>query len=316
MDFLDNSKIEQYLRCPRAYWYRYVLGWKSERTSVDLVWGEAWHRVLAAHYIGGQVDECVQAGVNYYREHFSPADDADNLPKTAGALDTCFHHYIQTYEKEDAEYTTLAVEVGFRLEIAPGVWMTGRVDRIAQDNITGDIVIQDHKSSKKMPDGKGVNQWQMSGQAACYLSAVKRKFPEHHVREFQINLTVPRIPTSKLRTGLQRISVQLTEEQLREWVEETVCTQGDIQAATRNVNDPGEHPLYQKNELRQGFRRNQTSCYDFGRLCSFFDQCTTWVNPLEHIQQGPPRGMVVEHWNPLEDLKCGEEWELPLSTGK
>ena len=60
------------------------------------------------------------------------------------------------------------------------------------------------------------------------------------------------------------------------------------------------------------FPRNPTSCYDFGRLCSFFDQCTTWVNPLEHIQQGPPRGMVVDHWNPLEDLKCGEVWELPL----
>lgn len=305
MDFLDNSKIEQYLRCPRAYWYRYVLGWKSERTSVDLVWGEAWHRVLAAYYMGQQVDACVQEGVNYYREHFSPADDADNLPKTAGALDTCFHHYIQTYEKEDAEYTTLAVEVGFRLEIAPGVWVVGRADRIAQDNITGDIVIQDHKSSKKMPDGKGVNQWQMSGQAACYLSAVKRKFPGHHVREFQINLTVPRIPTSKLRTGLQRISVQLTDEMLGLWVREATHYGIEVYSSENGVR---VEPYL----LPERFHRNPTSCYDFGRLCSFFDQCTTWVNPLEHIQQGPPRGMVVDHWNPLEDLKCGEVWELPL----
>ena len=107
--------------------------------------------MLAAHYTGQPVDACVQAGVEYYREHFSQADDADNLPKTAGALNTCFHDYLETYEKEDAEYTTLAVEVGFKLEIAPGVWMTGRVDRIAQDNITGDIIVQDHKSSGNFP---------------------------------------------------------------------------------------------------------------------------------------------------------------------
>jgi hypothetical protein len=70
--------------------------------------------------------------------------------------------------------------------------------------------------------------------------------------------------------------------------------------------------IYQPFNLELSHPRNPTSCYDFGRLCSFFDQCTAWVNPLEHIQQGPPRGMVVDHWNPLEDLKCGEVWELPL----
>jgi len=245
----------------------------------------------------------------YYREHFSPADDADNLPKTAAALSECFKDYVEAYADEDAGYTTLAIEIGFKLEIAPGVWMSGRVDRIAQDNLTGDLLVQDHKSAGRLPDAKGVSQWQMSGQAATYLTAVKRKFPEHHVREFQVNMVVPRIPTSKLKTGLQRISVQLTDEQLSEWQEEAFDRCFQMQDRMTMMTQSGPHL---RDTLREYFPRNPTSCYDFGSLCSYFDQCSTWTNPLDHIGDGPPRGMTVEHWDPLEDLKCSEVWELPL----
>jgi hypothetical protein len=274
---------------------------------VNLIWGEALHRVLAHWYTSGGELRSIVPGEDYYREHYAPTDDADNAPKTCAALGTCFKDYVRVYEKEDQQYTTLAVEIGFKLEIAPGVWMSGRIDQILQDNITGDIVVRDHKSSSRLPDAKGINQWQMNPQAACYLTAAKRKYPEHHVREFEVNVVVPRkVSTAKSGkqspTGLQRISVGLTDEQLKLWKYETTWLHTQI------VDNILEHE--QQGTL--DFSRNPTSCYDFGSLCTYFDQCSVWTNPLDHIDKGPPRGMCVDHWNPLEDLKCEEVWELPL----
>ena len=284
---------------------------------MHLVWGEAWHRVMAAWYENGQPQGfsagnhaeaytlfCIQHGVDYYREHFSPADDENNAPKTCAALGVCFKDYVKAYSKEDEQFTTLAVEIGFKLEIAPGVWMSGRIDQILQDNLTGDIIVRDHKSASQLPDMKGVNQWQMSTQAACYLTATKRKYPEHHVREFEVSLVVPRkVSTAKSGkqspTGLTRISVGLEDGQLGMWREEMTRLLDSI-SFSLNVGN------------LQLFPRNPTSCYSFGRLCTYFDQCSLWTDPLKEVESGPPRGLVVDHWDPLKDLKCSEVWELPL----
>ena len=313
---LDNSRIECYFRCPRRYFYRYHLGWRGERTSVHLVWGEAWHRVMAAWYtnqasmVHQPAPNQLRCGTDYYREHFSPADDENNAPKTCAALGVCFKDYVKAYEKEDTQFTTLAVEIGFKLEIAPGVWMSGRIDQILQDNLTGDIIVRDHKSASQLPDMKGVNQWQMSTQAACYLTAAKRKYSEHHVREFEVNIVVPRkVSTVKKGkqspTGLTRISVGLEDGQLGMWRKEMVLLLCEIEANRGAINNVGSYQL-------ASMQRNPTSCYDFHSLCTYFDQCSRWTDPLKEIESGPPRGMVVDHWDPLKDLKCSEVWELPL----
>ena len=334
-NLLDNSRIECYFRCPRRYFYRYHLGWRGERTSVHLVWGEAWHRVMAAWYtnqasmVHQPAPNQLRCGTDYYREHFSPADDENNAPKTCAALGVCFKDYVKAYEKEDTQFTTLAVEIGFKLEIAPGVWMSGRIDQILQDNLTGDIIVRDHKSASQLPDMKGVNQWQMSTQAACYLTAAKRKYPEHYVREFEVNIVVPRKVSTSLKvvadknqdsgrklvkrkqspTGLTRISVGLEDGQLGMWCWEAEQLSNEILWQEAIWNKPDTQDTQ---PTMATFRRTPTSCYDFHSLCTYFDQCSVWTDPLKEIKSGPPRGMVVDHWDPLVDLKCSEVWKLPL----
>ena len=44
------SQIKCYLRCPRQYWFRYVIGAEPEFMPANLVLGSAVHEGLAAFY--------------------------------------------------------------------------------------------------------------------------------------------------------------------------------------------------------------------------------------------------------------------------
>ncbi len=44
---VDSSKLQDYMMCPRYYFYRYVLGWVPEEPNHDLIFGEAWHVSIA-----------------------------------------------------------------------------------------------------------------------------------------------------------------------------------------------------------------------------------------------------------------------------
>ncbi len=46
------TQISHYLRCPRAYRYRYLDGWKERDTRASLLFGRAFEKALAAFFTG------------------------------------------------------------------------------------------------------------------------------------------------------------------------------------------------------------------------------------------------------------------------
>ena len=52
-DIHDASKIQAYMACPRAYFYRYVLGWETEEKNIHFIFGEGWHRAMEHLLING-----------------------------------------------------------------------------------------------------------------------------------------------------------------------------------------------------------------------------------------------------------------------
>ena len=41
------------------------------------------------------------------------------------------------------------------------------------------------------------------------------------------------------------------------------------------------------------------SCMNYGKICSYYDFCCAWPNPLQRCEQ-PPLGFEISFWNPLE----------------
>jgi PD-(D/E)XK nuclease superfamily len=45
------TQISQYLRCPRAYRYRYLDGWQEKGTRASLLFGRSFEKALAAYFL-------------------------------------------------------------------------------------------------------------------------------------------------------------------------------------------------------------------------------------------------------------------------
>src|ERR1700733_13418429 len=48
----SHTQISQYLRCPRAYRYRYLDGWQEKDNRASLLFGRAFEKALASFFAG------------------------------------------------------------------------------------------------------------------------------------------------------------------------------------------------------------------------------------------------------------------------
>jgi len=306
---LDNSKLACYKACPRRFFYSYILGWGSKRKSVHLIWGEGVHRMLAHCYRNGWSDvamkEAVNLAVDYYRETFDPIEDADHAPKTAAQFEVILQAYANKYV-EHQDFSVLHSEVGFKMKILNDLTIAGRIDLVVQYSDSS-IGLIDFKTAGRMPSEAGANQWYMSSQIRTYLSALRRKYPDHDVGQASIRLIVPYKPradgTAK-KTALLDLPVSLDDAQLLLWEKETVNWVAKMADDYRSLSRAGQ------GEDTDFFPGNTNSCFDYARLCTYFDQCSVWLNPLDHIDvEGIPEGKHEAFWDPTKE-KAEEVWNL------
>jgi len=180
--------------------------------------------------------------------------------------------------------------------------MAGRIDLVIQ-NEDSSISLIDFKTAGRMPSAAGVNQWQMSNQMRTYISALKRKYPEHDIPQATIRVIVPYKTDSKgkrKKTGLLEIPVILSDEQLNLWERETEYWIGRLTDDYRRLAESVQ------DAKTVFFVGDDNSCFDYARLCTYFDQCAVWTNAL---QEGMPTGKVQAFWDPTKE-KAEEVWDL------
>ena len=183
----DSSKLTTYVRCPRWYFYEYVLGWRMDMPAQDLHFGEAWHRGREHQLLNGYQD--IQ-GAYYkfedcYREHFHQDTDQLYLPKTpAGALAGYMafaNHYPndlrdnKVVELDDIKMT----EISGKVPVDDKRFLYYRMDSIMERLEDGKIFSWDHKSTTE----KWINNriWQdefyLSIQNGTYTHCLYCMFP-------------------------------------------------------------------------------------------------------------------------------------------
>jgi RecB family exonuclease len=81
-EYLSWSRVQLYLRCPRAFWYRYIEGVPSSFTSSALVLGSAVHDLVGEHYaalIAGETAGDMPLASAFIGACFDEADPAVKL---------------------------------------------------------------------------------------------------------------------------------------------------------------------------------------------------------------------------------------------
>lgn len=290
----DSSKIQDFLRCERMYFYEFMLGWKSTIPNNHLVYGEAWHRAMEHLLLEGYSDKAVQEAYNekflpYYRSIF--AQDTDELcsPKTPANALKALAEYTTWYAEDPLKYEVLFTEVSGTVPIDDKRVLDFRIDSILRERESGLYLSFEHKTKKSSFTQRWYEQWELSVQIGTYTHALYCLYPMEKVKGVMVN------GVGFLKTKLDHIRLPQwrNPRQMQVWLWNTLEHVNLIEAEMERLSECKD-----SDEVMMAFPIRSISCGNFFG-CPYLDFCTTWSNPLRKCEK-PPMGFEINFWNPRE----------------
>jgi len=298
-EILDSSKVQDFLSCPRHFFYRYVLGWTPESTSIHLIFGEAWHRAMETILKMGYTDEGVDKAyfnfLTYYRKYFSEIEDNNNFPKSPASVIPALVEYIDTWRKEDQGNTVLYTEIAGTVPINDNRAICFRMDSIIQNEKRG-VFSLEHKTGSAVTKG-WYDQWQNKIQSGTYMHVMASLYEK--TWGVMINGSIFR----KKGNAFIRHPLRINSDIMSLWLWEVNHIVDMIRWNMDELDkvDPEQ-------QVMTAFPRNGEYCTKWGRTCPFHDFCGAWSNPLKHYNsEEPPLGLKTEWWDPSDRSEITKE---------
>ena len=304
----DSSKIKAFTECPRAYFYRYVLGWTSDRPNNHLVFGTAFHKgmeqLLLGGYTIGSIDNAYSAFIGEYREIFPEETDVETFPKTPGMALRAFTMYTSVYAEDVKQFDVKHTEVwGMVLVNDQGRKLCFRIDAIVERN--GYTIGLEHKTATKRT-GTWEAQWDLATQMFTYthvLNSISDKSDGviingvffYKGKQKAGDITFGRIP---IRTNGNMMIARLWRVN---WYVDMI-----------EYNFKQLSQCTDKDAVMRAFPPRECYCTAWYRTCPYHTFCRIWPNALQHIDR-VPAGMKCEFWDP-RDYKTEAREVMDLST--
>lgn len=303
----DSSKINDFLVCPRGYFYEYMLGWRSTALNNHLVFGEAWHRAMEHLLLAGYSDEAVRVAYNeaflpYYRSIFAQDTDDMYSPKTPANALKALSAYTIWHEEDFQKYEVLYTEIAGTVPIDDRRVLDFRMDSILRETESRKYLSLEHKTKKSSFTQRWHEQWEMSVQIGTYTHALYCLYPMEEVKGIMVN------GVGFLKTKLDHVRLPQwrTPRQMQVWLWNVLEHVNMIEAEMERLSECKD-----SDEVLMAFPTHSTSCDKwFG--CPYLDFCTTWSNPLQKCAE-PPMGFEINFWNPREKRSTHQmelKWEV------
>ena len=309
----DATKLQEYMSCPRSYFFNYVLGWRQEEPNVHLIFGEATHKameVLLKHSRetgepaceGYTVDAVMEAQVAFekvYRKSFSPDTDDLRQPKNQHCFNRMLNMYVQQYRHLD-DFKVRFIEVAGAVELDDKYTLHYRSDAICESP-DGEIFSLEHKTASNF-NRQWTDQWTQKMQIGVYSHVLYCYFDPSIVFGVKINGMIPHAGPKLKNDGTPyanagdcafiRVPIRKTTNQMEDWYYTARHWLVEL-----NKDFELLYEAHEEDYVLDCFHKNTESCTKyFG--CPFKDFCNSWNNPLQHLDRLPV-GFKVEHWNPL-----------------
>lgn len=144
---ISNSGISSMRKCPRYYFYRYVLGRVpteiARAESIAASFGKAFHKGIEVWRNTGDMWKAIDEAVKLY-----PAEPIEETLRTTEKLKQLLEEYFLYYEDQDQRwYKQLMAEMPFTLKLLDGVLYTGVIDSVMIDTRTDKVIFSDIKTS-------------------------------------------------------------------------------------------------------------------------------------------------------------------------
>ena len=293
-EVVDPSKLNDFITCPRMYFYSHMLGWKSEMPNNHLVFGSAWHEamehLLLNGYSGASIRDAQEKLTQYYRKEFPEETDEIFSPKTPDRATLALVEYTTKYPRDFDNFEVLYTEVSGTVPITNKKIMHFRMDDVLK-HVKGYYFSLEHKTGSYL-NNQWRMQWPLSMQAGTYIHSLYCLYPQELVRGIEINGTFFKRTKAPL-FDFERVPVWKLPHQMRSWYATVNYWINQLESETGILADEVD-----SSSVMHSFPMNPTNCSKyFG--CPFHDFCCSWQNPLQHCFE-PPLGMKVEFWDPRD----------------
>lgn len=318
----DNSRLSDYKRCPRYFYYRHVLGWVRDGDALALVFGSAWHKAMEVVWPAlidkrphaQALTEAVDAFILEWKANGLPfpldyETEEQYSPRTPGNALEMLAVYIESRHKllESGDLELVSVERPFAVPLDPDdptLFYVGKIDKEVRVARNGRIRAIEHKTTTAY-----------SKQAKFRASFIDSFSPNSQIDGYlyKLHMTSPGAVDGvwvdaalvhKTEQAFKFIPVEKKMDQLDAWLWETRSWIDQIEAHKVRLASTGSQDRY-----LPAFPKNTNSCHDFNKSCQFIDLCKAWANP---IGKELPPGYRLEPWDPLERIDA-EKLELPIS---
>lgn len=318
----DSSKLADFLRCKRYYFYRYILGWTLDYPAHDLHFGQCWHLAREYQLLNGydDIQGAYSVFITEYRKQFPESTDEIYKPKTPTAVLAGLMKFAEERESDLIENEVIELDGRKMTEISGSVPIDDkrvlhyRMDSIMRRKIDGKVFSWDHKSTngKYIMGRQWADQFFLSVQNGTYTHCLYCMFPIEDVlgvefcgTGFEYLLRGSKNRSAGYHATLRRVSAFKSPDQMNVWIWLILDTLDDLEAEMDRLFHCNE-----EDQILMAFPMNPKSCTDF-RGCPYFDFCLSWQNPLQRCEDAP-LGFRSEFWDPSEqdtrnklDLKWG-----------
>lgn len=186
----NNSRVKLYLRCRKAYWFRYDSHGKPgaelvpKHEALPLKKGSWMHDLLQAHWLEqageghGWMHRNTEMATIFYNRFDEEIERYGDLPKECARL---MEGYVRRWRNEDSAFRVATLPSGepaieFVVEVPLDKWgiespFKGRIDLLVEDLEYGGLWIRDAKWVRSVP---GPDERMMSPQNLLYVWACRR----------------------------------------------------------------------------------------------------------------------------------------------
>jgi len=318
-EVIDSTKLNDFISCPRKYFYKHIVGWDTEHKSNHLIYGIAIHKALEVFAEKGfspeTTNEAFETFLNSYRKELSYETDEFYEPKTPNNTLVMLAEYAKKYQRDWERYEVLYSEISGNVSLHEDVTLFFRMDTIIQELETGKIFSLEHKTTSS--DYLWEHQWPLAIQIGMYNHVLRCMHDPETVGGVLINGLIMRKNKTGWAQALEGKPIT-TKTQPFEFRRFPVCHSNNHMAVwswnTTYLVDLIRHHMTllngctEEDQILACFDLRPSSCLSYGHVCEFHDFCLAWANPLRKAFS-PPAGFIQRFWDPRE-IEAKNNFEL------